>query len=184
MEFQSAAVLKDGRICTLRAATEADAAEVLRSFLATRGETEFLATYPEECTLTEQDEAAFLENAQEDPRAVQLVAELGGKIAGTAGIAPAGRGIKMKHRASFGIAVERAYWGLGIGRALTEACIACAKAAGYGRIELEVMEENTAAVRLYESLGFEPFGRDPGAFVTKDGRAQPVVWMRLPLTGA
>ena len=48
----------------------------------------------------------------------------------------------------------RVRWGLGIGRALTEACIECAKAAGFSQLELDVVAANTAALRLYESVGF------------------------------
>ena len=44
--------------------------------------------------------------------------------------------------------------GAGVGRALTEAALARARERGCVRVELDVNEANTAAVRLYESLGF------------------------------
>ena len=74
----------------------------------------------------------------------------------------------MRHRGSFGISVDRAWWGLGIGRALTEACIECAKAAGFSQLELEVVAANTAALRLYESVGFVEYGRNPRGFRSRE----------------
>ena len=78
------------------------------------------------------------------------------------------------------IAIEKAYWGHGVGRALTLACIECAKQAGYLQIELEVVAENASAVRLYESVGFQEYGRNPRGFRARSGW-QTLVLMRLEL---
>ena len=75
------------------------------------------------------------------------------------------------------------YWGLGIGRALTEACIECAKAAGYAQLELSVVAENDRAVALYESVGFVEFGRNPMGFKSRLSGYQELVDMRLELEG-
>ena len=88
----------------------------------------------------------------------------------------------MRHRASFSISVDRAWWGLGIGRALTEACIECARAAGYSQLELEVVAENTPALRLYQSVGYVEFGRNPRGFRSRVNGWQETVLMRLELT--
>ena len=40
----------------------------------------------------------------------------------------------------------REYWGIGIGSALTEACIKCAKEAGYIQLELNVVADNTRLI--------------------------------------
>jgi ribosomal protein S18 acetylase RimI-like enzyme len=45
--------------------------------------------------------------------------------------------------------------GTGLGRALTEAVMERAAARGCRRVELDVNTENTPALRLYQSLGFE-----------------------------
>ena len=87
----------------------------------------------------------------------------------------------MQHRGSFGISVDRAWWGLGIGRALTEACIECAKAAGFSQLELDVVAANTAALRLYESVGFVEYGRNPRGFRSREKGWQELVLMRLAL---
>jgi ribosomal protein S18 acetylase RimI-like enzyme len=44
--------------------------------------------------------------------------------------------------------------GAGVGRALAQAAIACAREHGCRRIELDVNEANPAALALYEGLGF------------------------------
>ena len=160
MQYEKEIILKDGAKCLLRGAGEADAAEVLRTFDLTHAETDYLLTYPEENSFTVQDEAK--------------------RIAGTAGIDPIDDKEKIRHRADFGIAIEKAYWGRGIGKALTLACIECAKQAGYLQIELEVVAENASAVRLYESVGFQEYGRNPRGFRARSGW-QTLVLMRLEL---
>ena len=60
------------------------------------------------------------------------------------------------------IFVEDAARGSGLGRALVEAAFARARERGCARIELDVNEANTAALALYESLGFEAWSDPPG----------------------
>ena len=100
---------------------------------------------------------------------------------GSAGIGSVGRKEKIRHRAEFGISVDKAYWGLGIGRALTEACIECAKKAGYIQLELEAVAENRSAIGLYESAGFVEYGRNPKGFRSRFTGWQEVVLMRLDM---
>lgn len=87
----------------------------------------------------------------------------------------------MKHRAEFGIGIDQKYWGLGIGKALTAACIECAQKAGYSQLELECVAENQKALNLYRSLGFIEFGRNPMGFNSRNSGFQELVMMRLPL---
>ena len=143
-------------------------------------ETDYLLTYPEENSFTAQEEARFLKARSESKNAIEIAAFVDGRIAGTAGIDPIDDKEKIRHRADFGIAIEKAYWGRGIGKALTLACIECAKQAGYLQIELEVVAENASAVRLYESVGFQEYGRNPRGFRARSGW-QTLVLMRLEL---
>lgn len=156
------------------------AAEVLHTFDLTHTETEYLLTYPEENSFTVQEEAKFLKARSESKNAIEIAAFVDARIAGTAGIDPIDDKEKIRHRADFGIAIEKAYWGRGIGKALTLACIECAKQAGYLQIELEVVAENASAVRLYESVGFQEYGRNPRGFRARRGW-QTLVLMRLEL---
>ena len=127
MQYQKTVILKDGTPCVLRGATEKDAAEVLRSFKLTHAETDFLLTYPEENSFAEADEAKFLKAREESDNEIEICAFVDGKLTGTAGIEAIGGKEKIRHRAEFGIAIEKAYWGRGIGKALMLACIECAK---------------------------------------------------------
>ena len=104
-----------------------------------------------------------------------------GRIVGSAGIDRIGTREKVRHRASFGISVERAYWGLGIGRALTRACIECAGRAGYVQLELEAVADNERAAALYQSEGFAEYGRNPKGFRSRRCGWQEVVLMRREL---
>lgn len=102
-----------------------------------------------------------------------------GIVVGTAGIEAVGTKYKVRHRAEFGISVAKEFWGLGIGRALTEACIECAKSAGYLQLELSAVSDNKAAIALYESVGFREYGRNPKGFRSRISGWQEIVLMRL-----
>ncbi len=181
MEYHKKIQLKDGRECTLRSGTAQDAAGVLANFILTHEQTDNLLTYPDEVTLTLEQEEEYLKKKAESPDEIELLAEVDGKVVGTAGVDSIGRRAKVKHRASFGISVERDYWSLGIGRAMTVACIECAKAAGYAQLELEVVASNIHAITLYESVGFVEYGRNPKGFVSRTAGEQELVMMRLEL---
>ncbi len=128
-----------------------------------------------------EQEGEFLQKKTESEREVELVAEVDGRIVACAGIEAVGHKDKVKHRADFGISVDRDYWGLGIGNALTAANIACAKKAGYSQLELNVVAENEKAIRLYKKAGFVEFGRDPRGFRSRYCGYQELLYMRLEL---
>ena len=181
MRYHKIITLKDGRSCIIRNGTEQDAKAVLANFILTHGQTEVLTTYPEETTFTVEQEEEYLKKKTESEREVELVAEVDGVITGTAGVDSISRSEKLRHRASFGISIDKDWWGLGIGRALTEACIECAKTIGYSQLELEVVAENTRAMQLYKSAGFVESGRNPRGFRPRGGGWQEIVMMRLEL---
>lgn len=181
MQYDKVVELKDGNGCLLRSCNENDAPAVLELFNRTHEETDNLLTYAEENHFTVEDEAAFLDEKNQSEDAVEIGAFIDGILVGFAGISPIGDKLKIRHRAEFGVSVEKAHWGKGIGKALTEACIECAKKAGFSQLELEVVAENENAVALYQKCGFVEYGRNPRGFRTKDGVYQPLLLMRLIL---
>ena len=181
MEYNKTIPLKDGRTCVLRNATGADAQGVLDNFVRNHAQTDYLTTYPDEITFTLEGEAKYLQMKTDSPAEIELVAEVNGRIVGQAGIEALGRTDKVKHRADFGISIDEAYWGLGIGRALTRACIELAKQAGYLQLELQAVADNKKALALYESEGFREFGRNPRGFCSRHTGWQELVLMRLEL---
>ena len=104
-----------------------------------------------------------------------------GQIVGTAGIEKVGKHEKLSHRCDFGVSVDKEFWGLGIGSALLDACIECAKKAGYKQMELEVVAENDRAVKMYEKAGFVEYGRNPRDFLSRYSGYQELVYTRLEL---
>ena len=138
-------------------------------------------SYPDENSFNAQQEAEFLKNKTESPNEIEIVALVDGVVAGTAGIEAVGAKYKLKHRAELGIAILKEYWGLGLGKALMEACIECAKEAGYTQLELNVVAENERAVVLYRKMGFVEYGRNPRGFNSRVSGYQEVVYMLLEL---
>jgi len=87
-----------------------------------------------------------------------LVAVIGGKVIGSAGLHPADQR-RRAHVASIGMAVHDAYAGRGAGRALLQALIDQAdRWLPYRRLELTVWTDNERAIALYEAFGFEREG--------------------------
>ena len=167
MEYFREIMLKDGRSCVLRNGTEQDGRTVREVFNRTHGQTDFLLSYPEENSFTSEQEAQFLKEKTASENEIELLAEVESVIAGTAGIECVGGKEKIRRRATFGISVDRDFWGLGIGRALLRACIACAKQAGYAQLELEAVAKNSRALALYRSEGFVEYGRNPRGFFSR-----------------
>ena len=181
MKYSKNTVLKNGKTCTIRNGTEEDGKAVLDVFNLTHAQSDYLLTYPDECSFTEQGEAEFLKSKASSENEIELVAEIDGKIAGSAGIEAVGSQYKVCLRAQVGVAVAKEYWGMGIGRALMNSCVDCAKSAGYSQLELNVVADNSAAISLYKSLGFTEYGRNPRGFRSRFCGWQELVMMRLEL---
>ena len=181
MNYHKTIMLKDGRNCVLRNGTAEDGQAILDIFNLTHAQTDFLLTCPEESTHSVQQEADYLVRKTQSADEIEILAELDGTLIGTAGINCVARKEKTRHRAAFGISVDKAYWGLGVGRALTGSCIECARAAGYVQLELMAVAENKAALALYKSVGFVEYGRNPKGFRSRTSGWQELVLMRLEL---
>lgn len=181
MKYSRQIILKNGKTAVLRNGVESDGSAVLESFNLTHAETDYLLSYPDENSFDSEKEGHFLERKAASANEIEMIAFVDGKVAGTAGINAVGTKDKVRHRAEFGISVRKEYWGLGIGRALTEACIKCAKEAGYSQLELTVVAENVRAIALYQKEGFIEYGRNPRGFNSRISGFQEVIYMRLEL---
>ena len=181
MKYNKTVKLKDGRECVLRNGMAADGKAVHDVFNLTHDQTDWLLSYSDENSFDVEQEAEFLQGKTESRDEIEIIAEIDGEVVGTAGIECVGRKDKLKHRAEFGIGVDMAYWSLGIGSALTAACIECAKKAGYDQLELNAVAGNEAAMHMYKKAGFVEYGRNPRGFKTRGGSYQELVYMRLEL---
>lgn len=181
MEYSEKITLKNGKEAYLRNGVASDGYAVYMCFNRTHAETDFLLSYPEENSYMPEQESEFLENKTASKNEIEIVAIVDGKIVGSAGIEAVGKKYKVKHRAELGISILQEYWGLGLGRALIDACIQCAKKAGYVQLELNVVADNKRAIALYESEGFKEFGRNPKGFNSRENGYQELVYMLLDL---
>ena len=181
MKYEKTFTLKNGTECILRNALASDANDVYDNFNLTHSQTDFLLSYPDENSFTIEQEVQFLADKENSADKIELCAAVCGRIVGTAGIEAVGRKYKVVHRAEFGISIEQAYRGLGIGTALLNACIECARKAGYAQLELTVVADNTAAISLYKKAGFTEYGRNPKSFRSRTNGWQELILMQLQL---
>lgn len=162
-------LLKNGKECILRSPTGSDAEAMLACLKKTAGETDFLTRYPEEVTMTPEEEATYLEARKTDPKDVMIVAVIDEKIVASAGLTCVMDVIKYRHRATLGLAIEKEYWNLGLGRKLIDSALGCARTVGYEQVELEVDCNNERAIKLYQKFGFEIYGTRERTSKNKDG---------------
>ena len=80
------------------------------------------------------------------------------------------------------LCIREAFRCRGIGRRLLSYLLDRAAASGMSEAFLEVRPSNTAAIRLYQSLGFEPVGTRRGYYQAAGGREDAAV-LKLSLRG-
>ena len=181
VKYAETVELKDGVELLVRNAVASDARALRDVMQRTHSETDYLLSYADEQSADDEQEARALAEMERSDNEVELVAVVDGRIVGSAGVEAAGSRRKVAHRARFGISVLKEQWGMGIGRALTEACIACARRAGYAQLELDVVADNQRAMSLYRRAGFEEYGRNPRGYRSASVGYQELVHMRLEL---
>jgi len=87
-----------------------------------------------------------------------------GSLAGTAAVAWPSKFPSSRHKTNlWGVFVTPTHRGTGLGRALVSRAISHAFENGVRRINLQVFTPNTEAISLYDSLGFQLFGKEPEA---------------------
>ena len=173
--------LKNGKKAVIRNGEFSDGAAVYENFNRTHAETDYMLTYPDENSFNAEQEADFLKEKADSENEIEIIAVIDGEVVGSAGIEAVGSKYKVKHRAELGIGISKKFWGLGLGKVLMEACIECAKEAGYKQLELNVVAENERAIALYRNFGFEEFGRNPKGFNSRVSGYQELVYMLLEL---
>jgi len=103
------------------------------------------------CFQAFEQELAGLPGRYAPPEGSLLLALDGDQAAGCVALRKLHDGVCEMKR----LYVKRQYRGKGLGRALAERIIAAGSRLGYSLMRLDTLERLVAAIRLYESLGFE-----------------------------
>ena len=181
MKYNEKIILKNGKECILRHATAEDAKMLKEHRIVVAGETDYLSRYPDEMTMTVEEEARTLERKENSFDEQMMIAEIDGKLVGNSGVYPVGSYDRLKHKANFGVSIKKAYWGMGIGTIILNRMLMIAKEAGYEMMNLEVIEGNASAIRMYERYGFHLFGKEEKGFRYRDGSYATIYHMHREL---
>jgi ribosomal protein S18 acetylase RimI-like enzyme len=100
-------------------------------------------------------ELATLSTTYGSPRGRALLARRGGEVTGGVALRDLGDGVCEMKR----LFVPDRYQGSGTGRRLCEALIAQASADGYRLMRLDTGRNNTEAIAMYESMGYDAIER-------------------------
>ena len=169
--------LKDGRIAILKTPKAEDAEKLLRYIKQSCSETNFLARYPEEWTISVEKEIAWVNRLRNSPDALAISCYIDGDVVGNCEI-NFKSGLKASHRATVAIAVLQTCWGQGIGSAMFNEMIEAAEKRGTEIVELGVIEGNERAMGLYKKFGFRAVAVWPNAFKLKEGTYQNEIIMQ------
>ena len=149
----------DGAPVRIRPATDPDGAAVLAHLRAAGAESPFLTFGAEGPGRSAEEQSAILGSLAASDNGLALVAEWGGRVVGCLTFSGGSRA-RLRHVGEFGISVDRACQGCGVGRRLIELLLAWAEGSGVVRkVNLRVRVDNARAIALYESLGFATEGR-------------------------
>ncbi len=135
----------------IRPAVAADAAELLQ--YASRLFSEGLPGIFRRPIPTPDEEREFIRSHVEPANSTLLVAILDGRIVGLVDFV-GGTLAEESHAGTFGLSVDSAHRGHGIGTALIEALLSWAPEQGIARIQAWAWVNNPGAIALYERLGF------------------------------
>ena len=160
----------------IRPATDADWRQIWPFFAAIVADGESYA-YPEDLT-SEQARDLWMES----PPGLTVVLEEEGRVLGTAKMGP-NRLSRGDHVGTASFMVDPTATGRGIGHALAAYAVDWHRSHGYAGIQFNaVVETNTSAVHLWQSLGFQIVGTVPGAFRSRRHGRVGLHVMYLPLT--
>lgn len=107
-----------------------------------------------------------------------------GELVGLVGLGRENRAKRIHKAFVWGMYVKPSLRGQGIGRTLLLAALSLARSVpGIRQVNLCVNAGNAGAIRLYESVGFKTFGREPGAMLV-DGKLHDELHMSLQLDDA
>jgi RimJ/RimL family protein N-acetyltransferase len=172
-------ITRDGREFIIRRPTERDAANIIKYSRILFASTDQVLTTQDEYTITVENEKIWINNFNQNPDSLVLVAELDEEITGLLFFMPNTKK-KNSHTGEFGVSVHPDVQRQGIGKLLIETLLAWAKEnVRIEKVCLNVFATNTHAVKLYEHLGFKEEGRHVKAVKQENGEYVDVLQMYI-----
>ncbi|MDQ0253528.1 RimJ/RimL family protein N-acetyltransferase [Evansella vedderi] len=169
--------MRNGEAFFLRTAFPDDAEKVLEFNKTIICKEPYLITTEEEFKLTVNQQKCFLQKMLEGVSKLAILAEYNGEIVGTLDF-HGGQKRRIEHQGSFGMSVKKEFRNQGIGKILLTEFLEWAK--NNSKIEkvcLEVVSENSNAVRLYRNSGFHEEGRKKNAIKIDVGKYYDLISM-------
>ena len=163
-------LLKDGKKVIFKSPEPRDAKLMIDNIVAVASSTDNLLSAPHDFDKYYADislEERWIVSNREGPNYL-IAVYLNGVIIGSCSLNMRPQE-KAKHRATIGIAIQKQYWGKGIGSLLFDEMIQIGKGIGLEQIELHVIASNDRAKRLYAKKGFVKTGNLPHELKLKDG---------------
>ena len=153
--------LKNGKHLQVRKAKKEDAAELIAYLNKVGGESDNLLFGADAFHMSEEQEAAYIEELNTSDTSVLMVGTVDGKIVAVGNIFAPDRA-RIAHQGELAMSVLKEYWGQGVGTGLMKGLIDFAKNTGVLEIlHLQVRADNAAAIALYKKMGFEEIGVYP-----------------------
>jgi RimJ/RimL family protein N-acetyltransferase len=170
---------KDGRQFTIRQPSIDDAEAIINYSKIVFASTDQVLTTLEEYTITVENEKIWVQNLNDNPNALLLIAQLNNQIVGFLFFIPNTKK-KNAHTGEFGVNVHPNFQGIGIGHRLIETLLAWARDnKQIEKVSLTVFSTNAQAIKLYKNVGFIEEGRHINAIKQLNGAYVDSVQMYL-----
>ncbi|MBK0347430.1 GNAT family N-acetyltransferase [Aerococcaceae bacterium zg-ZJ1578] len=142
----------------VRLAEPQDARAIIGLCQQVGSETPYLTFGSKGLDLSVEQETTQIRRYQQSENSLLIVAEVDDQLVGMANLT-AFNEEKQQHVAEIGICLIREYWGYGLAKMMMEMLLDFAEHSAIKVITLEVVQENVAAVGLYQSFDFEIVGK-------------------------
>jgi len=147
--------LHDGADLQIREAAIADTRALLGFVEAVSAESDFLTFGPGEFKMTMQQEADFITECQTYANRLYIIGLIDDSIVAMLHFAGGNRP-RVQHSGEISMAVQKNYWGLGIGSLLMDSLIEWAQGTGIiKKLNLRVREDNQRAIMLFKKKDFQ-----------------------------
>lgn len=162
----------------IRQAEQKDAKQLAALILQVERESPYMLYEAEERKLTAEKQTQMIGTLEKQSNSVILLSEMESKLTGYL-FALGGQTLKNKHNAYIVIGILSEKRGQGIGTALFNHLERWALKIGLHRLELTVLTDNIAGIKLYQKTGFEIEGVKRDSLFTQGKFADEYVMSKI-----